>query len=157
MKVASDTFSLPEGINPDWKIGIVHSVYYQDELSGLLSGAEKCLREAGVTGISYHPVLGSFEIPLVGEELAASGSVDAMIGFGIIVQGQTMHADHLAREVTRAMMDIQVRHRIPFGYEVMHVHNMDQVRERSTEQDNRGREAAMAVLYSLAELKRMRS
>lgn len=157
MKVAADTFSLPDDIDPNWRIAVVQSTYYEREIAGLVNGAVETLKKAGISSVTLHPVLGSFEIPLIGEELATSGKYDALMGFGIIVQGETMHADHLAREVTRAMMDIQVRHRIPFAYEVLHVRDMSQAVARGTSEDNRGREAALAVLHSLAELKRIRS
>ena len=117
-----------------------------------MEGAEAELKQAGIKNVSLHPVLGSFEVPLVGAALAAADSVDALIGLGIILQGATMHADHLAREVTRAIMDVQLQYLLPFGYEVLHVHSLDQITERSGHDVNKGREAAVAVLHALAQL-----
>ena len=99
---------------------------------------------------------GSFEVPLLGRALAASGKVDAMIGFGIIVQGETHHARLLAENVTRAMMDIQMEFTMPFAYEVLYVNSLDQARARSLGENNKGREAAFAVLQSLVELKKIK-
>ncbi len=144
-------------IDTNWRIGIVHSLYYKEDVDALVQGAQTYLQERGLTNITLHPVLGSFEVPLVGAALAEEEAVDALIGFGIILQGETAHADHLAREVARGMMDVQLNYGIPFAYEVLHVHSLEQVRERSVGVANKGAEAASAVLHSLAQLKSIRS
>lgn len=141
-----------------WKIGIVHSTYYKEEIDQLVSGAREVLREAGLpeANVSLHPVPGSFEIPLIGRVLAEQGKVDALMAFGIIVQGETKHADLLATEVARGIMEIQLRYGLPFAFEVLHVLSIDQARARAGGPQGKGREAAYAVLHSLTELNRIR-
>lgn len=142
-------------VNPEWRIGIVHSTYYKEEVGAMVEAALETLVQAGVKeeGITVHPAPGSFEIPLLGAALAAKGKVDALMGLGIIVQGETKHADLLASEVARGIMEVQVRFQIPFAFEVLYVESMQQVLERCRGKGNKGREAALAVLHSLAELK----
>jgi 6,7-dimethyl-8-ribityllumazine synthase len=134
--------------NPQWKIGIVHSTFYKEEIDALITSALTVFKNAGITeeNITLYPVPGSFEIPLVGSVLAKEKKVDALIGLGIIVQGDTRHADMLASAVTQGMMDIQVRYHIPFAFEVLYVDSIQQAQERS----DKGREAANAVMQSLA-------
>lgn len=141
-------------VNPTWKIGIVYADYYMKEIMPLVEGAHAFLREAGIAehAISLHPVPGSFEIPLLGEALAHAGVVDALMAFGIIVQGDTHHARLLADQSTRGLMDVQLKYRIPFAFEILYVHDVKQVIERSTGEGNKGREAANAVLRSLVQL-----
>jgi len=47
--------------------------------------------------ISILRVPGSFEIPVVARELAAHDSADAIIACGVILQGETSHAQNLSR------------------------------------------------------------
>jgi 6,7-dimethyl-8-ribityllumazine synthase len=121
----------------------------------MLKGATDTLRAVGMEegNIRQYPVAGSFEIPLLGAALAKEGSVDALIGLGIIVEGETHHARLIAENVARGMMDVQTKHTIPFANEVLYVHSILQARERL----HRGEEAAISVLHSLAQLASLQS
>lgn len=150
---------MPEQINPAWRIGIVASTYHGEIIDRLVDGARAVLGEAGIPEdqVYLHRAPGSFEVPLIGAALADSGAVDALVGFGIILQGETHHARLLAESVTFAMMDIQVRFRLPFAFEILYVDDLTQARERTEGTANKGREAAYAVLHALAELQKIRA
>lgn len=151
--------SLPENADPAWRIDIVASYYYKEEMEGLVAGAKEVLAEAGIAdaNVTVWKAPGSFEVPLIGEALARSGKIDALIGFGIIVEGKTHHARMLADETSRAIMEIQIRHCLPFALEILYVHDIAQAQERSAPGPmNKGREGAYAVLHSLAELQKIR-
>ncbi len=152
-------FPIPTGVRSDWRIGIVYAPYYKEETEALVKGAKEMLLQARIAeeNIPLAVAPGSFEVPLLGRALAESGKVDAMIGFGIIVQGDTHHARLLAEEVTRAMMDIQMDFTMPFAYEVLYVNDLEQARARSIGENNKGKEAAFAVLQSLVELEKIRN
>ncbi len=148
-------FRPPASINPDWKIGIVHALFYEEEVMAMVDTAKEELIKAGIKeeNIPIYPVFGSSEVPLIGAKLAQAEVVDAIIGLGIIVQGETKHADHLSREVARGIMNVQIQYGIPFAYAVLHVTDISQAKARP----EKGREGALAVLHSLAQLKRLRS
>ncbi|TSC79945.1 MAG: 6,7-dimethyl-8-ribityllumazine synthase [Candidatus Peregrinibacteria bacterium Gr01-1014_25] len=158
MRTTPPSTDLPNA-DPAWRIGIVYATYYKEEIAGLVDAATATLREAGVleANVTLHPAPGSFEVPLIGRALADAKAVDALIGFGIIVQGETKHADLLATESARGIMDVQMRFGLPFAFEILHVHHLDQARERSVGPGSKGREAAYAVLHSLKELQRIRT
>ena len=80
-----------------------------------------------------------------------------MIGFGIIVEGDTHHARLLAESVTTAMMEIQMDYILPFAYEVLYVKDLEQAKARAFGEHNKGKEAAFAVLQSLVELQKIRA
>ena len=148
-----------EDVDPSWKIAIVASMYYKEEIEGLIEGARTVFAEAGIpdANVGVFEAPGSFEVPLLGSAIAEAGSFDAMIGFGIILEGKTTHARLLAESTASAIMDIQIAYRIPFAFEILHVNDMDQARERCLGPGNKGEEAAQAVLLSLAQLRRIQS
>lgn len=141
-------------VDPAWRIGIVHSSFYKLEMKALIESAKKALMDAGIPAkhIVEHQAAGSFEVPLIGRGLAEAKSVDALIGLGIIVEGDTHHADLLAREAARGMMDVQIGYGMPFAFEILYVDSLQLAQQRL----NKGEEAAYAVLHSLAQLKSIR-
>ncbi|MDO8468205.1 MAG: 6,7-dimethyl-8-ribityllumazine synthase [Candidatus Peribacter sp.] len=141
---------LPARISSGSRIGIVHSRYHPEIVAKLIEGAQKVFQEAGIAqgNVRTYAAPGSFEIPLIGSALIAAKEVDALIALGVIVEGETHHAALIAGEAARAIMDLQVRHRIPFAFEILYVRNLAQAQART----NRGEEAARAVLHALAQL-----
>ena len=97
--------------------------------------------------ISILRVPGSFEIPVVVRELAAHDSADAIIACGVILQGETNHAQNLSRSVTDALQRIAVEHSVPVINVVLSFDNEGQARARCLENKiNRGTEAARAAV-----------
>ncbi|TSC58793.1 MAG: 6,7-dimethyl-8-ribityllumazine synthase [Candidatus Peregrinibacteria bacterium Greene0416_19] len=138
----------------NWRIGIIHSSFHNEEVASLVAGARHHLAKAGVKSgnITEYPAHGSFEVPLIGAALAEARAVDALIGIGIIVEGETHHARLLAESVVQGMMDVQTRYRIPFAFEVLYVDSIELARERCRLPYNKGAEAAAAVLQTIATL-----
>lgn len=147
--------SFPAHVDPRWRVGIVASSYYKEEIDGLIEGAKQTLMDAGIDAqnISVHQAPGSFEIPLIGAALAEAEKVDALMGFGIIVEGATHHARLLAEATTYGIMETQMTYHIPFAFEVLYVNKLEDAQERAVGPSNKGIEAAVAVLHSLAALK----
>lgn len=152
---------MPFAVNadPSWRIGIIHSSFYPAEVGKLVAGAKRALLEAGVApeNIRDYPVRGSFEIPLIGSALARRNKADALIGLGIIVEGETHHAGLIARETARGIMEVQVAYGVPFAFEVLYVKKLTQAKVRSAGAENKGAEAAGAVLHSLAHIEKLES
>lgn len=107
--------------------------HFQSELNQIVPHAN----------VSVYRVPGAFEIPLVAQELAAQGGWEAIVAFGVIIRGETAHADHLGESVTHALLDCSLRYRLPVIHEVLSVNNEEQARARCLEETiNRGTEAA---------------
>ena len=97
--------------------------------------------------ISILRVPGSFEIPVVVRELAAHDSADAIIACGVILQGETNHAQNLSSSVTDALQRIAVEHSVPVINVVLSFDNEAQARARCLENEiNRGTEAARTAV-----------
>lgn len=151
--------SIPVPTDPSWRIAIIHSSFYPEEVGKLVAGAKQVLLEAGIPfgNIADYPVPGSFEIPLLGSVIAWGKKADALIGLGIIVEGETNHAELIARETVRGVMDVQLSCGVPFAFEVLYVKNLAQAKVRASGSLNRGGEAARSVLHSLAQIAKVRS
>jgi 6,7-dimethyl-8-ribityllumazine synthase len=92
-------------------------------------------------------VPGAFEIPVVVRELASRRAADAIITCGVILQGETNHAQNLSRSVTDALQRIAVQEVVPVINVVLSFDNEDQARARCLENKiNRGTEAARAAV-----------
>ena len=117
-------------------------------VDGLVDHATEELRAlAPDAAISLHRVPGSFEIPVIVRELAAQDKADAVIACGVILQGETNHAQNLSRSVTEALQRIAVEHGVPVINVVLSFDNEDQARERCLgKKINRGTEAARTAV-----------
>lgn len=138
-----------------WKIGIVHSDFYKEEMQTMVNVTVTALRECGVSSenISVYPVPGALEVPLIGRRLTEHKAVHALIGLGIIVEGETHHARLVAENAARGMMDIQTKYGMPFINEVLYVDTLELAQARLY----KGKNAAHAAIDSLALLAQLQS
>lgn len=145
--------------DPSWRIGIVHSLFYGDLTGHMVEEAKAALMEAGIPAdnIEVHGCPGSFEIPLIGSELAESGTVDGLLALGIVVQGETHHARLVAEQAARGVMDVQLRSGMPFAFEILFVNDLATAKARVTARPGKGRAAAIATLQSLSKLQAIRA
>lgn len=99
---------------------------------------------------------GSFEIPLFVQSAAESQRYDAIIALGVIIEGETAHAQLIAEAVTCALMDISLKNKLPVIHEVLLVKNESQAKARCLEAaHNRGIESARAAISAATNLKKI--
>lgn len=127
---------------------IVASRFNAQYVDGLIEHVTKELRAlAPESKILLQRVPGSFEIPVVVRELVIQNKANAIIACGVILQGETDHAQNLSRSVTDALQHIAVEHGVPLINAVLSFDNENQARARCLENKiNRGTEAARAAV-----------
>jgi 6,7-dimethyl-8-ribityllumazine synthase len=130
-----------------YHIGIVASDYNREYVEGLVKAARQSLEGHQ---ISQTTVPGAFEIPLAVQSQLKQPSLDAVLALGVIWQGKTAHADLIATEVTRALMNLMLEYEKPVLHGVLTVRTEKQARARCLGKKlNRGTECAEACLKML--------
>jgi 6,7-dimethyl-8-ribityllumazine synthase len=127
---------------------IVASRYNARYVDAMLAAAENVLAKAGVKKIRVVRVPGAFEIPAVAAHLArAHPPFSAVICLGVILRGQTDHAQQIANAVSTALAQLQIQHAIPIIHEVLLLENEAQAAARCLDKKHsRGAEAAQTAL-----------
>jgi 6,7-dimethyl-8-ribityllumazine synthase len=130
------------------RFAIVASKFNARYVEGLVDHATKEFRkQSPQTNLALFRVPGAFEIPVVVREIASRKKADAILSVGVILKGETDHAENLARSVTGALQRIALEYGVPVINCVLSLDNEEQARERCLgEKINRGGEAARAAI-----------
>jgi 6,7-dimethyl-8-ribityllumazine synthase len=130
-------------------IAVVASRFNRFIVDQLVEGALDALRRQGVGQSSQALVWvpGAFELPLLADQLAASGRYDAVIALGAVIRGGTPHFDYVAGECARGITQVSLDHGVPVTFGVLTTDNIEQALERAgTGEGNKGFDAAMTAI-----------
>ena len=97
------------------KISIICGSYHKEQITRMLEFAQQ---EAETLGLSITEVVwvpGAMEIPLALERQLRKDEIDAAACLGIIEKGQTKHGLAMGQAVTKAIVDLQLKHDKPIG------------------------------------------
>jgi 6,7-dimethyl-8-ribityllumazine synthase len=113
------------------------------------------VREADVT-VEWVP--GAFEIPLAAKAFAESGKVDAVIGLGCVIRGETTHYETVAGECAAGIQRAQLATGVPIVFGVLTTEDLDQALARSEDGGghNVGEEGAATAVEMALLLRRIR-
>lgn len=134
------------------RFAIVASEYNREYVDGMLSAAQALLSGRGAAAVEVVRVPGAFEIPVVVARLARRAAPpDAILALGLILRGDTAHADHVGDAVTHALMDIAVATGVPVIHEVLLMNDLTHARARCLDPEtNKGAEAAWTAIAMAA-------
>jgi 6,7-dimethyl-8-ribityllumazine synthase len=127
------------------RFGIAAARYNTELADSLLSNCVDTLLKAGAskTGIQVIRVPGSFEVSAAAGYLAKSGKCDCVIALGILLEGETRHAEHIGNAVATGLTQIAIETGVPTVFGVVTANTLQQARVRCLSKNyNRGREAA---------------
>jgi 6,7-dimethyl-8-ribityllumazine synthase len=140
------------------RIGIVVSRYNHFITEKLLEGALDGFKSYGGDDdkVTIVRVPGAFEIPLIADQLAASGRYDALVCLGAVIRGDTPHFDYVCDAVTRGISAAVQSHKIPIGFGVLTTNDVQQAMERAGAKDaNKGYEALLTVVEMISVLRQL--
>ncbi len=124
----------------------------------LLEGALDCLRRQGVSEdhLTITRVPGAWEIPLVAQRLAKTGSYDGVICLGAVIRGSTPHFDYVAAEVSKGIAQVSLDSGVPIGFGILTTDSLEQAIERAgSKAGNKGFAAAEAAIEMVNLLKEL--
>jgi 6,7-dimethyl-8-ribityllumazine synthase len=142
------------------RVAIVAGRFNEHVTTPLLAGAQATLAEHGLDPDTV-PVVwvpGAFEIPLAAKRLAASGTVDAVICVGAVIQGETAHFEYVAGPCAAGIAQAALDTGVPVAFGVLTTRDERQALDRAGgPAGNKGAEAARTALEMVALLRSLPS
>jgi 6,7-dimethyl-8-ribityllumazine synthase len=146
---AIDLTRLPK-IDSPGRVAILKSKWYPEVVDSLSDTCEQVLRDKGFSRVEVHTLPGSLELPLAAADLLEADpgrEIDAVICFGVILKGETLHFEMITNECMRGLGDVMQRYRRPVIVEILPVLEMEHAEARAADDEfNKGYEAAAAAI-----------
>jgi len=142
----------PDGsLQASRRYAIVASRYNSEFVNPMMDKAvEEIVLVEPKSTVEFIHAPGAFEIPYLAGRVIERTKPDALICLGVILQGETGHADLIAAAVTECLCRMSVEKGIPVIHAVLLLRNEEQARERCLgNRTNRGTEAARAAIQAL--------
>ncbi len=134
------------------KVGIVVARFNDLITNKLLSGCLDCLSRHGIdvsensSQLDIAWVPGSFELPIVSQNLARSGRYQVLITLGAVIRGDTPHFDVVIAEASKGISSVSRETAVPIIFGVLTTDNMQQALERAGIKNNLGWSYALQAL-----------
>lgn len=139
-------------------VAIVAASWHEQVMGGLLAGALRACERAEAEVVAVVRVPGSFELPIVAQQLAL-GAVDAVIALGVVIRGGTPHFEFVCDAASSGLARVALETGVPVGFGLLTCDNEEQALERAGlpgSRESKGDEAACAALMTAVTLRRLR-
>ena len=126
------------------RIAVVVARFNDLVTSKLLSGCLDCLTRHGIdttdtsSQLDIAWVPGSFELPIVAQNLARSGRYQVVITLGAVIRGDTPHFDVVVAEASKGIATVARESGVPVIFGVLTTDTMQQALERAGIKSNLG-------------------
>lgn len=132
----------------DLSIAIIASRYNARFVNCLLEDVLGTFKASGVDeeDLEVFRVPGANEIPHVASHVVRSRLYDAVLVLGVIVEGETIHADVIARTTAGALQTLAISEPTPIINGILAVRNEEQAAARTSGSMARGPELAAATM-----------
>ncbi|WP_068401848.1 6,7-dimethyl-8-ribityllumazine synthase [Kribbia dieselivorans] len=142
----------------DLSVAIVASMWHTQVMDGLIEGAQRALKEMGITDVTLVRAAGSFELPVIAAKLAATH--DAVIALGVIIRGGTPHFEYVCSAATDGLARVALDTGTPVGFGLLTCDTDEQAIDRAGlagSREDKGREAAEAAVSTALTLRSFRA
>ncbi len=140
------------------RIAIIVSEFNSDITFQMLSKAKDQAQKikADIRYICFAP--GSFDMPLLIEELLKKNDVDAAVTLGAVIKGETSHDDIVAENAARLIADLSLKYGKPIGLGITGPDmTLEQAKDRIDIVPLRAVNAAVNMAMRIKKLKEVRS
>ncbi|HSH75206.1 MAG TPA: 6,7-dimethyl-8-ribityllumazine synthase [Longimicrobiales bacterium] len=141
--------SLGEAQASGLRVALLAARFNSEITDALVEGARKALIAQGADGgdIETIRVPGAWELPQAAARAVAAGRFDAIVALGCVIRGETPHFEYVCKEATLGLGSVARSATVPVAFGVLTTDDVQQARARAGGgTDNKGYEAAMAVL-----------
>jgi len=135
------------------RVAVLAARFNGEITDSLVRGSIAALTEHGAseTDITVVRVPGAWELPQAAARAAEAGRFDAIVTLGCVIRGETPHFEFVCQEATLGVGSVARSSDIPVSFGVLTTDDLAQARARAGDgRDNKGYEAAMAVLEIVA-------
>jgi len=145
------------------RIAFVQACWHKDLVDQIKKGFTTEIGELGTVAeaLDFFEVTGAFEIPLHARRLAETGTYDAIVAAGLVVDGGIYRHEFVAEAVIGGLMQVQLETGVPVISAVLtphHFHEHETHRSFFFEHlETKGTEAARACAHTVAALDRLPS
>ncbi|MDC3278632.1 6,7-dimethyl-8-ribityllumazine synthase [Acidimicrobiia bacterium] len=123
------------------KVAIISADYYGEYTEQLITGATSILD--GNFEYDIFRVKGAWDIVFKANSLTST--YDKFIVIGIICKGDTDHYEYISSSVATALMNLTIHKEVYIANCILNVHNLEQAAKRCKDDNNKGKEAALAL------------
>ena len=134
------------------KIAIVSTRWNHFIVDRLVEGAKDAFDRHGgeQDDVTHILVPGAFELPMIVDQLLASGKYDAVCALGAVIRGATPHFDYVSAEATKGIATMSLKYQKPVSFGLLTTDTIEQAIERAgTKAGNKGFEAMTTVIEML--------
>jgi len=134
------------------KIAIVSTRWNHFIVDRLVEGAKDAFDRHGgdADDLTHVLVPGAFELPMIVDQLLASGKYDAICALGAVIRGSTPHFDYVSAEATKGIASMSLKYQKPVAFGLLTTDTIEQAIERAgTKAGNKGFEAMGVVIEML--------
>lgn len=140
------------------RLVIVAAQWHQQVMDGLIAGALRAAKEAGLAEdqVRVLRVPGSFELPLAAQE--AARDADAVVALGVVIRGGTPHFDYVCQAATTGLTQATLATSTPIGFGVLTCDDDEQALDRAGlpgSREDKGHEATVAALATAQALQQL--
>ena len=142
-------FVMPERelVSPIVNLGLVVADFNREITRRMLDQSVKRSKELGARITYVCRVPGSFDMPIIIQELLEKEDVDAVATLGAVVKGETSHDEIIAAALSNQISDLSIKFRKPVALGVSGPReSRAQAEARAEEYANRSVEAALALV-----------
>lgn len=119
----------------------------------LVAGARAAFAAHGVAveAVDVLRVPGAWELPVLGQRLAASGRYAAIVALGCVIRGETRHFEHVADQCAAGLMRVALDSGVPVLNGVLAVERMADAQARAGgARGNKGADVATSAIEMAA-------